>query len=70
MQMQCVYYEMRIEHVNIIWINFMLQMVNVLFSVPELSKSLIGFEFGTSRDAERTKLILENMTMLTPLVHG
>jgi hypothetical protein len=48
----------------------MLQRVNVLFSVPELSKSLIGFEFGTSRDSERTKLILDNMTTLTPVVHG
>lgn len=36
----------------------------------ELSKSLIGFEFGTSRDSERTKLILDNMTTLTPVVHG
>jgi hypothetical protein len=48
----------------------MLHGVNVLFSIPELSKSLIGFELGASRDVERIKLVLENMNTLTPLVHG
>lgn len=48
----------------------MLHGVNVLFSIPELSKSLIGFEFGVSRDVERLKMIVENLNILTPHVHG
>ena len=39
-----------------------------LFS--DLSKSLIGYEFGTSRDPEKMKAVLENMTILVPQVHG
>jgi len=48
----------------------MLHGVNVLFSIPELSKSLIGFEFGASRDAERLKIVVENLNILMPHVHG
>jgi len=38
--------------------------------VNELSKSLIGFEFGASRDAERLKIVVENLNILMPHVHG
>jgi hypothetical protein len=48
----------------------MLHGVNVLFSIPDLSKSLIGFEFGASRDMERLKVVVENMNTLMPRVHG
>jgi hypothetical protein len=48
----------------------MLHGVNVLYFIPELSKSLIGFELGASRDTERIKLVLENVNTLTPLVQG
>jgi hypothetical protein len=48
----------------------MLHGVNVLLSIPELSKSLIGFEHGTSREVERMKLVLENASILMPRVHG
>ncbi|PSN40062.1 Inositol monophosphatase 1 [Blattella germanica] len=36
----------------------------------DLSKSLIGYEFGTSRDPEKMKVVLENMKILVPQVHG
>lgn len=36
----------------------------------ELSKSLIGYEFGTSRDTAKMKVVMENMNILTPIVHG
>ena len=36
----------------------------------KLSSSLIVTEFGTSREEERTKIILENVSNLVPLAHG
>ncbi|KAK6627561.1 hypothetical protein RUM44_010039 [Polyplax serrata] len=36
----------------------------------ELSKSLVAFEFGTSRDPEKQKNVLENITSLIGKVHG
>lgn len=36
----------------------------------ELSKALIGFEFGASRDVERMKMVLENVNILMQRVHG
>ncbi|XP_067001859.2 inositol monophosphatase 1 [Anabrus simplex] len=39
-------------------------------SETELSKSLMIMEFGTSRDPNKMKVVMENMQMLVPLVHG
>lgn len=36
----------------------------------ELSESLIMLEFGTSRDPEKSKIVLENQKILMPKVHG
>ena len=44
--------------------------VNIIFSIPDLTKSLIGFEFGASRDAVRLKMVVENVNILTPHIHG
>lgn len=36
----------------------------------ELRKALIMVEMGTSRDPEKMKVVLQNINMLTPQVHG
>ncbi|XP_043463170.1 inositol monophosphatase 1-like [Leptopilina heterotoma] len=36
----------------------------------ELQSALIMMEMGTSRDPEKTKVLVENITTLTPLIHG
>lgn len=36
----------------------------------ELSKALLVTEFGTSREEEKTKIVLENITKLVKLAHG
>lgn len=36
----------------------------------KLSSALILTEFGTSREEERTKIVLENISKLVPLAHG
>lgn len=36
----------------------------------ELSKSMVCFENGTSRDVEKMKAVLENFQTLVPAVHG
>jgi myo-inositol-1(or 4)-monophosphatase len=36
----------------------------------DLSKALLVTEFGTSRDEEKTKVVLENITKLVQLAHG
>ncbi|XP_049812988.1 inositol monophosphatase 2-like [Schistocerca nitens] len=36
----------------------------------ELSKALLLVEMGTSRDPEKLKVVLENVTELVPIVHG
>lgn len=40
------------------------------YGVAELSKALIGYECGTSRDEERTKNVLENISKLIQKVQG
>jgi myo-inositol-1(or 4)-monophosphatase len=35
-----------------------------------LSSALVTTEFGTSRDEEKTKVVLENINRLVPVVHG
>ncbi|XP_075230382.1 inositol monophosphatase 1 [Lycorma delicatula] len=39
-------------------------------STTELAKSLITFEFGTSRDPEKMAVMAENVKILTPSVQG
>lgn len=36
----------------------------------ELCKALVMAESGTSRDPEKLKVVLANLTHLTPIVHG
>ncbi|XP_012257040.2 inositol monophosphatase 1 [Athalia rosae] len=36
----------------------------------ELGKALLMVEWGTSRDPEKMKVFMENMTILNPLIHG
>ncbi|XP_015607059.1 inositol monophosphatase 1 [Cephus cinctus] len=36
----------------------------------ELSKALIMLEMGTSKDPEKMKIVMENLHVLTPQVHG
>jgi myo-inositol-1(or 4)-monophosphatase len=36
----------------------------------DLAKALLVTEFGTSRDEEKTKVVLENITKLVQLAHG
>jgi myo-inositol-1(or 4)-monophosphatase len=36
----------------------------------ELSKALLTTEFGTSREEEKTKIVLENITKLVKMAHG
>nr|CAD7462419.1 unnamed protein product [Timema tahoe] len=36
----------------------------------ELSKCLLGVEFGTSRDQEKMAVVMHNINTLVPLVHG
>nr|CAD7609184.1 unnamed protein product [Timema genevievae] len=36
----------------------------------ELSKCLLGVEFGTSRDQEKMAVVMHNINKLVPLVHG
>lgn len=39
-------------------------------AILELRKALLMVEMGTSRDPEKMKVVLENITLLTSRVHG
>ncbi|XP_059476088.1 inositol monophosphatase 1 [Neocloeon triangulifer] len=39
-------------------------------AVKDLSKALLSYEVGTSRDPEKMKVVLKNVNTLVPLAHG
>jgi len=42
----------------------------LLIPITELSKALLSYEVGTSRDPEKMKVVLKNVNTLVPLAHG
>lgn len=50
--------------------SFVSNLINYLTVTSELNKALVMVEMGTSRDAEKLKIVLENIALLTARVHG